>query len=321
MDIISLGEILIDMFPVEIGRKLADVTAFYPKPGGACANVAVAAARLGKKSAFIGKVGEDAFGYSLINILKQNGVDTRGMRVDEKNCTSLAFIAMPDENSAEFIFYRNPGADLCLKPEELDLTLFDQAKAFHCGSLSLVDEPARSAQFSAVEAAQKNGAIISFDVNHRPNLWNDKKDALIQIWKMISLADLIKVNEHELVLLTGLSDPLEGGAQLLKRGGKLAAITFGVKGSYYYSPKYNGFVPPFPVKTVDAIGCGDAFIAGLLSFLVNVSDKSINIDEKVILEAFTYANAVGAITALTRGVIPALPTSDQVQEFLKIHKN
>jgi fructokinase len=321
MDIISLGEILIDMFPVEIGRKIADVSAFYPKPGGACANVAVAVARLGKKSAFIGKVGEDAFGYSLINTLKQNGVETRGMRVDEKNRTSLVFIAMPDENSAEFIFYRNPGADLCLKTEELDLSLFDGAKAFHCGSLSLVDEPARSAQFSAVEVAQKNGAIISFDVNHRPILWNDKKNALKQISKMISLTDILKVNENELVLLTGLSDPLEGGAQLIHRGVKLVAITLGVKGSYYYSPKYKGYVPPFPIKTVDAIGCGDAFIAGLLSFLVNVSDKNININEKVLLESFTYANAVGAITALTRGVIPALPTSDQVREFLKTHKN
>ena len=320
MDIVSLGEILIDLFPVEVGRKLAEVSAFYPKPGGACANVAVAAARLGKKSAFIGKVGDDAFGHMLIETLKHNKVETRGMRVDEKHRTTLAFIAMPDENSAEFIFYRNPGADLCLTADELDHNLLENTKAFHCGSLTLVDEPARSAQYSAVEMARNNGALISFDVNHRPKLWSDHAEALKQIWRMNSLTDLLKVNETELELLTGSSDPASGGLELVRKGIKLVAITLGTKGSYFSSPKYQGYIPPFVVKTVDAIGCGDAFISGLITALLDASDGDLDLDEATLVKGFTYANAVGALTALSRGVIPALPTATQVTDFIKTYK-
>jgi fructokinase len=320
MDIVSLGEILIDLFPVEVGRKLAEVSAFYPKPGGASANVAVAAARLGKKSAFIGKVGNDAFGHLLIETLKQNKVETCGMRVDEKNRTTLAFIAMPDENSAEFIFYRNPGADLCLRADELDHNLLENTKAFHCGSLTLVDEPARSAQYYAVEIARNKGALISFDVNHRPKLWSDHAEALKQIWRMNSLTDLLKVNETELELLTGSSDPSSGGLELVRKGVKLVAITLGTKGSYFSSPKHQGYIPPFVVKTVDAIGCGDAFISGLITALLDASDGDLDLDEATLVKSFTYANAVGALTALSRGVIPALPTAAQVTDFIKNYK-
>lgn len=319
MDVVSLGEILIDMFPVEIGRKLSDVSAFYPKPGGACANVAVGVSRLGKHSAFIGKVGNDPFGYSLVNALKENGVETRCMKMDEKIRTSLAFIAMPDENSAEFIFYRNPGADLCLRSDELDSSIFENAGAFHCGSLTLVDEPARTAQYTAVDLAKKAGAFISFDVNHRPRLWNDEGDALNQIWKMVGLADLLKVNEHELELLTGSKIPEVGGEILLKKGVKLVAITLGTKGSFFISSRTKGHIPPYTVTTVDAIGCGDAFIAGLLSYLVGKTDNHMVLDESVIRESFTYANAAGALTATKRGVIPALPTGREVDGFLHDH--
>lgn len=316
-DVVSLGEILIDMFPVEIGRKLADVSAFYPKPGGACANVAVAAARLGSRSAFIGKVGSDAFGQSLIRTLGENGVETRGMCTDERVRTTVVFIAMPDENTAEFIFFRNPGADLCLRPEELDFEILANTKALHSGSLLLVDEPARSAQYKAVELAKNGGALISFDVNHRPGLWQDKRQALTQIWQMIELADLLKVNEVELKLLTGTSDPETGAKKLLESGVQLVAVTLGTQGSYFCSARFHGYVPPFVVKTVDAIGCGDAFIAGLLTRLGQISDNNLDLGEKDLFESFQYANAVGAVTALSRGVIPALPTATQVAEFIK----
>jgi len=318
MDFVSLGEILIDMFPVEVGRKLADVSAFYPKPGGACANVAVALARLGKASAFIGKVGDDVFGYFLIDTLKQNGVETRCISIDDKVRTTLVFVAMPDENSAEFVFYRNPGADLCLTSIELDDNgILEKAKALHCGSLVLVAEPSRSAQYTVVEIAKNNGALVSFDVNYRPSLWKNKDEALRQIWKMIDLADLLKVNEHELQLLTGNGDPEAGGRELLNKGVKLVAITFGNKGSYYCSQESNGFIPSFPVETVDAIGCGDAFVAGLISSLLEVSGKQLKLDRSSLRRCFSYANAVGALTALKRGGIPALPTSTEVEKFIK----
>jgi fructokinase len=321
IQIVSLGEILIDMFPVEVGRKLADVSAFYPKPGGACANVAVGVSRLGKRSAFIGKVGDDPFGFSLISILKENGVETRGMKVDDRVRTSLAFIAMPDENSAEFIFYRNPGADLCLRSDELDPTLFETAKAFHCGSLSLVEEPARTAQYAAVEHARNAGAFISFDVNHRPRLWENESTAIAQIRKMIGLTDLLKVNEIELKLLTGTQDPVAGGNELLKSGVKLVAITLGTKGSYFFAAGCHGHVPPFIAPTIDAIGCGDAFVAGLLSALTSRSGSRLDPGESFLRSCFTYANACGALTSTKRGVIPALPTAQEVQEFMNEQTN
>lgn len=321
IEIVSLGEILIDMFPVEVGRKLADVSAFYPKPGGACANVAVGVSRLGKHSAFIGKVGNDPFGLSLKSILKENGVETRGLKMDERVRTSLAFIAMPDENSAEFIFYRNPGADLCLRSDELDPTLFEKASAFHCGSLSLVDEPARTAQYKAVEYAKNAGAFISFDVNHRPKLWKNESDAIDQIRKMIGLADLLKVNENELKILTGSQDPIAGGKELLKSGVKLVAITLGTKGSYFFSTDYHGHVPPFKVQTIDAIGCGDAFVAGLLSSLTSRSGSLLDLDETFLRSCFTFANACGALTSTKRGVIPALPDALEVNGFLNKNSN
>ena len=319
LDVVSIGEILMDMFPAEVGRRLADVSAFYPKPGGACANVAVAVARLGKQSAFVGKVGQDAFGHSLIKTLKENGVETRGMRIDEEVRTTMAFIAMPDENSAEFIFYRNPGADLCLSEQDLDLDLITSAKVIHCGSLLLVGDPARSAQYKAIEAAKAKGALISFDVNHRPKLWATEQAGIDQIVRLLDKVDILKVNENELALLTGSDDPEIGGRELVRQGVRLLAITLGTKGSYYFTEKCHGFIPPYVVKTVDAIGCGDAFISGLLTSILEKTGRDLNLSEEDLVESFTFANAVGAVTALTRGVIPALPTMQQVSDFMQAH--
>ncbi|HID86970.1 MAG TPA: carbohydrate kinase, partial [Anaerolineae bacterium] len=154
MDIVCLGELLVDMFPAELGRPLAQVSAFHPKPGGAPANVAVAAARLGAQSAFIGKLGDDAFGHHLADVLRQEGVDVRGVRFDQEARTTMAFIAMPDENTQEFVFYRNPGADTRLHPDDLDRSLLRETRALHFGSLSLTHEPSRSATMEAVEIAR-----------------------------------------------------------------------------------------------------------------------------------------------------------------------
>ncbi len=192
MDVVCLGELLIDMFPVEMGCRLVEVSAFSPKPGGAPANVAVAAARLGAQSAFIGKVGEDAFGHYLAEVLDQAGVETCGVRFDRQARTTLAFIAMPDANSAEFLFYRNPGADTRLHPDELDRSLLQSTQALHFDSLSLSDEPARSATLEAVRLAHAVGALISFDANYRPSLWSNRQQAVDQIMAVIHQVDLVK---------------------------------------------------------------------------------------------------------------------------------
>ena len=317
MDLVCLGEMLMDMFPAETGRRLAEVSAFLPKPGGAPANVAVAAARLGARSAFIGKVGDDAFGRFLIETLEQEGVTTRGMRVAEGARTTMAFIAKPDAHSAEYVFYRNPGADMLLRPDELDRDLLASARAFHFGSISLIDEPSRSATQAALAIARNHGALLSFDVNYRPSLWADESEALPQIAALLSQVDLVKVNESELELLTGTADLQQGSAALLALGPELVVVTLGAEGSYFRSPLGVGAVRPFSVQTVDAVGCGDAFTAGLLSQLVRRANWREALGPADLADMLRYANAVGALTALKPGVIPALPTAVAVDTFLE----
>jgi fructokinase len=320
---------LIDMFPAELGRSLAEVSAFYPKPGGAPANVAVAAARLGAQSAFIGKVGDEAFGRHLADLLANEGVETRGMRFDREARTGLAFIAQPDENTSEFVFYRNPGADMRLRADELDRELLQSARAFHFGSISLIQEPSRSATLEALEVARRAGALISFDVNYRPTLWESEQEARERIAATLGQVDLVKVNEVEVTLLTGrevaspVSDLEEAGRKLLAEGPGLCVITLGPNGSYFHTDRGGEYVASFRVQTVDATGCGDGFVAGLLSQLVRAtgrgSDKVSRLGLAQLRDILRYANAVGALTSLKRGVIPALPKAGEVERFLAEH--
>jgi fructokinase len=321
MDVACLGEVLIDMFPAELGRSLVEVSAFRPKPGGAPANVAVAVARLGKESAFIGKVGDEAFGHYLADVLRQEGVEVRGMRYDRETRTGMAFIAMPDANSYDILFYRNPGADMRLRADELDRDLLAGTRAFHFGSISLIQEPSRSATLEAVKVAREAGALISFDVNYRPDLWT-RSEARERVLATVPEVDLVKVNEIEAELLTGDSDLDTASQTLLELGPDLCVVTLGPEGSYFRISQGGGHVPPFRVETVDATGCGDAFVAGLLCQLIGTDSDRASHSWRVQLllarmrEVLRYANAVGALTALTQGVIPALPTAAQVDEFL-----
>lgn len=317
MDMVCLGELLIDMFPAEVGRRLVEVSAFYPKPGGAPANVAVAAARLGARSAFIGKVGEDAFGHYLAQVLARENVETRGIRFEPTARTMLAFIAMPDENTAEFVFYRNPGADMLLRPDELDSHLLQTTRVFHFGSISLIHEPSRSATVEAARLAREAGALISFDVNYRPSLWAETPAALDIIAGLLPQVDVLKVNETELELLSGQADLAAGSQVLLRQGPTLCVVTLGAGGSFYQTAAAGERVPGFAVRVVDAVGCGDAFTAALLYRLTSPPgswrERLVPAQLRLLLR---YANAVGALTAQKQGVIPALPTAAQVSEFL-----
>jgi sugar/nucleoside kinase (ribokinase family) len=317
MEIVTLGEMLIDMFPSQIGLNLVKVPAFHPKPGGAPANVAVAAARLGKKSAFIGKVGSDAFGHFLVDTLAQEGVETRGMRLDHEARTTMAFIALPDEHTAEFLFYRNPGADMLLRIDELDRDLLQQTHAFHFGSISLISEPGRSATIEAARIARDSGSLISLDVNYRPSLWFAADDPAAVIKEIIPKVDLVKVNEAELLYLTDNEDLVTGSRILLESGPDLCVVTLGADGSYFNTLAGDGRIPPFLVNTVDSVGCGDAFTAGLLSQLVTAANWRDQLTPARLSEILRYANAVGALTAQKQGVIPALPTAVEVEKFLQ----
>ena len=315
MDIVCLGEVLIDMFPAEIGRSLEEVTAFRPKPGGAPANVAVAAVRLGAQSAFIGKVGDDAFGHHLADVLRREGVEVRGVRYDAQARTGMAFIAMPDVNSYEILFYRNPGADMRLRADELDRELLGGTRALHFGSLSLIQEPSRSATLEAVKIARGAGALISFDVNYRPDLWS-RAEARERVMATLPHVNLLKVNEIELDLLSSDTDPDSASQALLELGPELCVVTLGPQGSYFRVAGGGEHLPPFRVQTVDATGCGDAFVAGLLCQLVAAGNWQDQLSPPRMRAVLRYANAVGALTSLTQGVIPALPTAAQVDEFL-----
>lgn len=328
MDIVTLGEALIDMFPAETGRRLVEVSAFYPAPGGAPANVAVAAARLGARAAFIGKVGADFFGEHLAGVLAAEGVDVSGVRFDDEARTTLAIIAKPDENSAEFVFYRNPGADQRLRAEELELGLLRGTRALHVGSLSLTDEPARSATFRAVEVAASRGALISYDVNYRPSLWARPADALAQARALLPRVDVLKVNAEELALLAGEDgtpaqariEPLSRA--LLAEGPTVVIVTLGAAGSAFCTAEGFGFVEAFAVDTVDAIGCGDSFVAALLvSLLGGRGGWRAKLTPGALHAALRTASAAAALTATRRGVIPALPTAEEVAAFLAEREN
>jgi fructokinase len=315
MELVCLGELLVDMFPAELGRPLAEVSAFRPKPGGAPANVAVAAARLGVRSAFIGKVGDEAFGHHLAAVLDREGVDISGMRYDAEARTAMAFIAMPDENHYEMVFYRNPGADMRLRADELDEGLLRQARVFHFGSISLIQEPSRSATLRALAIARETGALISFDVNYRSDLWA-REEAYARVMATIPHVDLLKINEVEADILGGTGDLDAVARSLLAQGPTLCVITLGPEGSYVRVADGGEHVPAFKVDTVDATGCGDAFIAALLCQLLSAPDWRDQLTTARMRAALRYANAAGALTSLVQGVIPALPTAAQVEAFL-----
>jgi fructokinase len=316
MDVVCIGVAIMDMFPSEYGKHLTEVPYFIPAPGGAPANVAVAAARLGIKSAFIGKVGEDIFGRYLAKVFESHGVNIKGMRFDKTACTTMNIHAKPDEKTTEYLFYRKPGADTLLRPDELDHDLLRMCKILHFDSLNLTHQPTRDATMEAIKIVKDNSGIISFDVNYREPVWETRQDAIDSILETIPCVDIVKLNDDELLLLTGSNDPEIVAKGLLDLGPGILLCTMGSKGSWVFTKNEAIFVKAFNVNTVDTIGCGDAFVAGFLTLYIKEKvDGDVNLVK--LRELLIYANAVGALTATKKGVIPALPDKKEVDEFLK----
>eukprot|EP00252_Welwitschia_mirabilis_P012679 TRINITY_DN2800_c0_g1_i4.p1 TRINITY_DN2800_c0_g1~~TRINITY_DN2800_c0_g1_i4.p1 ORF type:complete len:346 (-),score=33.85 TRINITY_DN2800_c0_g1_i4:204-1241(-) len=314
--IVCFGELLIDFVPTENGLSLAQAPAFKKAPGGAPANVAVGIARLGGNSAFVGKVGEDEFGYMLADILKENDVDNRGLRFDEGARTALAFVTLRADGEREFMFYRNPSADMLLTASELDTDILTSAKIFHYGSISLISDPSKSAHKEAIRIAREAGAILSYDPNLRLPLWPSAeaaREGILSIWKE---ADIIKVSEEEVGFITQGGDPYDDNvARNLFHGKlKLLLVTEGANGCRYYTKKFSGAIKGFEVEAVDTTGAGDAFVSGVLTRLA--ADHNLLEDEKKLREALIFANACGAITVTERGAIPALPSRKAVHAML-----
>ncbi|MED6207448.1 hypothetical protein PIB30_035927 [Stylosanthes scabra] len=258
------------------GMSLAEAPAFQKAPGGAPANVAVGISRLGGSSAFIGKVGADEFGYMLANILKENNVDTSGMRFDSNARTALAFVTLRADGEREFLFFRNPSADMLLHESELDINILKKARVFHYGSISLIDEPSKSAHLAAMRIASNSGSILSYDPNLRLALWPSAEAARKGIMSIWDQADVIKISEEEITFLTGGDDPYDDNVVLTKLfhpNLKLLIVTEGSSGCRYYTKEFRGKVGGVKVKPVDTTGAGDAFVGGFLYSLA--SDQSI----------------------------------------------
>ncbi|KVI00467.1 fructokinase-2 [Cynara cardunculus var. scolymus] len=316
--IVSFGEMLIDFVPTVSGVSLAEAPGFLKAPGGAPANVAIAVSRLGGKSAFVGKLGDDEFGHMLAGILKENGVCGEGINFDKGARTALAFVTLKADGDREFMFYRNPSADMLLTPDELNLELIRSAKVFHYGSISLIVEPCRSAHLKAMEVAKDAGALLSYDPNLRLPLWPSPEEAREQIMSIWDKAEVIKVSDNELEFLTGCEKIDDEAAMSLWHPNlKLLLVTLGDKGCNYYTKNFHGTVGAFAVKAVDTTGAGDSFVGALLTKIVD--DHSVLEDEGKLKELLRYACACGAITTTKKGAIPALPTVSEVQGFIKEH--
>ena len=309
-DITAIGEILIDL--TQSGRTEQGIPRFDANPGGAPANLAVAAARLGAKTAFIGRVGRDGYGDFLRRTLEENGVDVSGMSVDEVQHTTLAVVSLDEKGERSFSFYRDPSADVNLRFEDVPAELLGATRVLHFGSVSLTAEPSRSATLEAAKTAKAQGALISYDPNYRASLWRDKQTAIRQMLEPLPLVDILKVSDEELPLLTGLTDPERGSARLAEKGAKLILVTLGAQGAFYRFGGKTGHVPGVKVTVGDTNGAGDTFFGALLSRLV----RKASLDELSIEELegmISFANKAAAVTTSRHGAIPAMPTLEEME--------
>lgn len=308
-DVTALGEVLIDFTPC--GKSEAGMNLFEQNPGGAPANVLAALCNLGFKTAFIGKVGDDMHGALLKDTLDKAGIDTEGLVVDDTVFTTLAFVSLKD-GERTFSFARKPGADTQLRPEEVKEDIVKNTKIFHCGSLSLTDEPARSATFHAIKMAKESGALISYDPNYRAPLWNSVEEAKVQMRSVIPYADIMKISDEETALLTDCSDPKEAAQALLDQGVKCVVVTLGKDGALLKTAQIEIVEKGKTRKVVDTTGAGDSFWGGILSRFAQDGTDPAEITEEKAREYVRFANAVAGLCVEKRGAIPAMPTLEQV---------
>ncbi|HSV31586.1 MAG TPA: PfkB family carbohydrate kinase [Atribacteraceae bacterium] len=318
---ISLGELLIDFVSTENGVTLKDAPGFEKAPGGAPANVAVSIAKLGIASYFIGKVGKDAFGDFLRETLELYGVNTQFLSTTGKAKTTLAFVSLTEEGERDFVFYRDPGADMLLDQGDIQEDCFSGSGVFHFGSITMTHEPSHSATFKAITLARKYGYLLSYDPNLRPALWKNTGDAREKIRRGLEYCDLVKLNEEETCFIADTHNLDEAIRFIRSRyDPPLLAITMGRDGSMLYYRDQLIRANGFPVKSVDTTGAGDGFVGGLVSSLApfwnKIRDRQ-DVPEETLRFAVRYANAVGALTTLKKGAIPALPTRDEVELFIR----
>lgn len=308
--VITLGEALIDFTPLDDQNM-----DFRKNPGGAPANVAVALSRLGVDVSFVGKIGDDVLGNFLADKLQSEEVNIDNLILTEEAKTAITFVTLDEDGDRSFDFYIDPSADRFLRADEIDQKLFEENKIYHFGSISLIDEPARSATKKAIELANQNEMLVSYDPNLREMLWDSLAEAKEMILSVMDQVDIVKVSEEELEFLTGEKDIKKGAAEL-KAEYKIPVlfITCGSEGSYYYLDEL-GFVDAFKVDAVDTTGAGDAFMSGVL-YNFNQADLSLaEIDNEFLEKTLKFANYSGSLAASASGAMAALPTLEEVQKL------
>jgi fructokinase len=310
--IVALGEVVSDIYR---GESLSDVElGFVARPGGAPANVAVAASRLGSAAAFVGSVGEDLFGDFILGALKSEGVETGGVsRQSAPTRTSLAFVEIGPDGDRSFTFYRSsPAADELLSAGDVTEDLISGASFVNFGSIPLIREPARSATHRIAELAREHDVPVAFDVNFREHLWEGREAAREAVDPLLDLSTIVKLGDDELEPLLG-TDDVDGAAQgLLDRGVPLVLVSKGPDGAFYATRDFRGEVPTFDIgEAVDATGAGDAFLAAAL---VHLSDGPLT--EERVREATLRGCAAGALACTAYGAMSALPTLDELERLI-----
>ncbi len=309
--IVALGEVVSDIYRDESKSDIE--MPFTARPGGAPANVTVAAARLESEAAFIGAVGEDLFGDFILRALRAEGVDTSAVRrCEPPTRTSLAFVEIADGGDRSFTFYRSdPAADELLSPEDVTRDILLGASFVNFGSIPLIKEPSRSAIHCAADLAQELGIPLAFDVNFREHLWQSAEAAREAVDPLIDRSRIIKLSDDELSPMLRTDDTGEAAKMLLDRGAALVLISLGPDGAFYATREFSGEVPAFEVECVDATGAGDAFLAATLTQL-----SGGEWDEETVREAVRWGTAAGAIACMGYGAMGPLPTKKELEGFM-----
>ena len=313
MKITSIGEILIDMTQTRVDEN--GIPHFAANPGGAPANVAVAAARLGAQSAFIGCVGDDAFGKQLQSMLIRCGVDVSGLQTTRQSNTTLAIVTVDNKGERSFSFYRRPGADTAIRADEA-IPAAGGTGILHFGSVSLTEPGCREAVIATVKAAREKGALITYDPNYRASLWDSEEAAVEQMRAVLPLCDIVKISDEETALLCGKKDPHDALAHLMGLGVRLAVVTLGARGALWRCGEMEGQTPGFSVTVADTNGAGDTFFGALLSRIAARGGLD-GLTKEEISSFVRFANRAASITTSRPGTIPAMPTLKEVHEGLQ----
>ena len=308
-----LGEYIIDF--TWQGRDEKGFPKYTQNPGGAPANVACAASRLGAPAGIITKLSNDVFGKFLYSYAESLGfVDLRGV-IRSDDPTGIAFALLDETGERDFVFYRHNCADAMLKPEDIPVELLKECDVLHFSSVSLAASPAREATLHAVRLARQMGKTISFDINFRPPLWEKPEEAKAAVAEAMALADIVKASEEEAVMF-GTESPAEAAKVFLDRGPSLVLITFGGDGSCFYTAETSANIPSFRVKAVDTTGAGDNFMGAFLSRFIREGKAVNQLTPDTLTDMLRYANAAGAICASRYGAIAGQASEEDIQEFL-----